>query len=43
MYRMDMPTQVNTVEARSFNDRRAEDLVRIGAIGMRESLARSPN
>ena len=42
MYRMDMPSKVNTIKARSFNDRLAEGLVRIGAIGMLESLPRKP-
>jgi hypothetical protein len=40
MYRMDMPSQVNTTKASSFNDRVAEGLVKIGAIGMLESLPR---
>jgi peptidoglycan/xylan/chitin deacetylase (PgdA/CDA1 family) len=42
MYRMDMPSHVNTIKARSFNDRVAEGLVKIGAIGMLESLPRKP-
>lgn len=42
MYRMDMPSQVNTIKASSFNDRLAEGLARIGAIGMLESLPRKP-
>jgi peptidoglycan/xylan/chitin deacetylase (PgdA/CDA1 family) len=42
MYRMDMPPQVNTVKASSFNERLAEGLARIGAVGMLESLPRKP-
>ena len=42
MYRMDIPSQVKTIKARSFNDRLAEGLARVGAIGLLESFPRKP-
>ena len=42
MYRTDSQFQVNTIKARTFNDRLAEGLAGIGAIAMLEALPRKP-
>lgn len=42
MYRTNSPSQVNAITSRNFNDRLAEGLAGIGAIGMLESLPRKP-
>ena len=42
MYRMDTPSIVRTIKARSFSERLADGLVKSRAIGMLESFARKP-